>query len=263
MTTDKEKTQAQKNSSVSKGEVITSHSGKIGVIEFFHPKANSLPSNLLKEIALQITHFSKNPEISVIHLKSRGIKAFCAGASFDELVCLDTLDEATDYFMGFAGIILAMRESSKIIVTTVQGKGVGGAVGLIAAADYVIGDSGAMVRLSELNIGIAPFVISEPILRRIGERNFSALSLDTEWRDARWCLQTGLFSKVSDNLLEDEKKLFLTLEKANSRALRELKEIFWSNAGNLPALLKTRAKLSAECLLTPQVQDIIKDLLSS
>ena len=174
------------------GTVSVSAANKIAAITFSHPKGNSLPGNLLRELAASIDDAGKDPGIRAIVLQSAGEKTFCAGASFDELVTLKTLDEGKAFFMGFARVILAMKNCPKCIVTRVRGKAVGGALGIIAASDHVLAHGSASVRLSELSLGIGPFVIAPALGRKIGLKALTELSVSTEWRDAGWAERCGL-----------------------------------------------------------------------
>jgi methylglutaconyl-CoA hydratase len=218
-------------------------SAGIGQIEFFHEKANSLPLNLLDDLAKAFKTLSLDNEVKIITLKSSGTGAFCAGASFEQLKTLKNKKEATRYFMGFGEVIYNMIRSKKLILTAVQGKAVGGGLGLIAASDYVFAAREAAVKLSEVSLGIGPFVISEPIIRRIGMGHFAALTLDTEWRDSHWCLNVGLFSRVlaeKGDLLESEINDFaFKLAPGNLKSYQHLKKIFWQDIGfNFKKLLE-------------------------
>ncbi len=245
------------------GAVIAVVQSGVGIVEFFHPKANSLPSNLLQQMATHINEFSENDSVKIIKLCSKGDGAFCAGASFDELRALQEQTAATQYFMGFAHVMLAMKSSPKLIVTAVQGKAVGGALGLIASSDYVVATQAASIRLSELALGLGAFVISEPIIRKIGVGHFSALSLDTEWRDADWGSSVGLFSKVVRDHKELDKTtntLLADLAKGHDKALKLMKQVIWEESNNLEKRIKERAAYSGELALTDWVQKKLKSL---
>ncbi|MCB0321115.1 MAG: enoyl-CoA hydratase/isomerase family protein [Bdellovibrionales bacterium] len=233
----------------------------IGVIEFYHPKANSLPSSLLHQLGDRIEEFGAHQDVRAVLLCSDGNGAFCAGASFDELRNLSSPAEAEEYFMGFAKVILAIRNSKSLVVTRVQGKAVGGALGVIAVSDYVFASSAASVRLSELAIGLGAFVISEPIIRKIGIGHFSHMCLDTEWRTATWCEQVGLYSKVAEDreTLDAEIQSFLdSLVRGHHAAQRKLKELFWASDPPWAELLRERAKFSGSLALTDWVQQKLR-----
>lgn len=224
----------------------------IGEICFSHPKANSLPGELLKKLAQSILDFGKHRDIKVILIKSEGVGAFCAGASFEEFEQLTKQEDAEKYFSGFAKVILAIKNTEKIVIARVQGKAVGGGVGLIAACDYVFACQDAAVRLTELSLGIGPFVIGPAIERKIGKSFYTAMSLDCNWREANWSLEKGLFSSVAQTVQEMDSKIeeFLAqLKKANFLALLQLKKVFWEGTENWEALLQARAKNTADCLL--------------
>lgn len=216
----------------------------IASVQFYHPKANSFP---LKQLVDLENALIKARESEVIVLSSVGEGAFCAGASFEELQCLDTMEDATNFFLGFGRVMRAMIESPSPVICRVQGKAVGGALGLIAASDYVFATPEASVKLSELDIGIGPFVIS-PFLRfKMGHAAFFQMSLDRLWYSSEWAEQRGLYSQVTDQL--DSKVLAFANSLKNTRAC-ELKTLFWSdfscNDAQMQGLAQTSARLWLE-----------------
>ena len=210
-------------------------------IEFFHPQSNSLPGALLQELAAAIRDAGKNTDCRLILLRSQGQKAFCAGASFDELSQLKNEQEGLQFFSGFAEVINAMRTCGKIIVGRIHGKCVGGGVGLAAAVDYALATEEAAVKLSELAVGIGPFVVGPAVERKIGLSAFSQLALDaTGWRSANWAHERGLFAELyADTIGLDEGINHLVTQLLNSsqEALRALKTVFWSGTDHWDQLL--------------------------
>lgn len=248
------------------GSVKLSISEGIGVAEFFHPKGNSLPKILLEKLASTIEEAGKNDLIKVIILKSSGEGAFCAGASFDELAEIKSFQEGTAFFSGFAKVILAMKNCPKFILSRVQGKAVGGGVGIIAASDYAFATEQASIKLSELNLGIAPFVIAPVVERKIGVSSLSTLSINaSEWRSSRWAEQKGLYNQVFEN--QDEldvelEKLANRLSKTSPEAMKELKTVLWKGIDQLEETLEERAKLSGKLALSSFTKHFIKDFKS-
>ena len=243
------------------GHVISTIENQIGIIEFGHPLSNSLPGNILNKLALTITELSKNENCKVILLKSAGDRAFCAGASFDELVAIKDLEEGRIFFSGFAKVINACRTSQKIIVARIQGKAVGGGVGIAASADYVFATKHSAVKLSELAIGIGPFVVGPAVQRKIGLSAMSELAIDaTQWRSAEWAQNKGLYSSVSESSeIMDEKinELIQKLANSNPDAMRELKEIFWAGTEDWDELLARRAEISGRLVLSEFTRNAI------
>ncbi|MGB3149940.1 MAG: enoyl-CoA hydratase/isomerase family protein, partial [Maribacter sp.] len=183
------------------GSLYAKTDGKVAIVEFGHPASNSFTAELLDRLTKELNKLSENDSVSVIVLKSEGDSAFCAGASFDELMAVSNQEESKIFFSGFAHVINAMRKCTKVIVGRVQGKIVGGGVGLAAACDYVFATEASALRLSELSIGIAPLVIAPAVERKIGTAAISELSLaPTEWKNAYWAKEKGLFSKVFDDI---------------------------------------------------------------
>ncbi|SMC41284.1 enoyl-CoA hydratase/isomerase family protein [Cellulophaga tyrosinoxydans] len=236
------------------GSLFTNIQDSIATIEFGHPASNSFVSELLDRLAKEFDKLSENPNVTVIILKSEGEKAFCAGASFDELVAVTTLEEGKVFFSGFAKVINAMRKCKKIIVGRVQGKTVGGGVGLAAACDYVFASEAASIRLSELTIGIAPFVIAPAVSRKIGVAGMSELSLNpTAWKNAYWAQEKGLFSQVFDSINELDKELDLftnNLSSYNPQALEDWKKVLWENTDHWDTLLLERAAITGRLALS-------------
>ena len=236
------------------GSLFTSIVNKIATIEFGHPASNSFPSVLLDRLTKELEKVSKNDAVSIIILKSEGEKAFCAGASFDELIAIDTLEDGKKFFSGFANVINAMRTCSKLIIGSVQGKTVGGGVGLAAACDYVLATESASIKLSELTIGIGPFVIEPAVTRKIGVAGFAELTLAaTEWKNAYWAKEKGLFATVFETqkeLREETQNLAEKLASYNPNALAELKKTLWKGTGNWNDLLIERAEVSGKLVLS-------------
>jgi methylglutaconyl-CoA hydratase len=243
------------------GIVKTSSADGILTIEFSHPKGNCMPGSSLRELSKHIDQAAKDITTRAIILRSTGDSVFCSGASFDELLQVKTNQESEEFFGGFALVIKSMRNCPKPIITRVQGKAIGGGVGIIAASDYVVGLHSASARLSELSLGFGPFIIGPVVERRIGKANFQSMTLDTEWRDGKWCLQTGLFSKVSESISEldiEIQKIARTLADSNPAAFWELKEIFWNDIPNLSELLDKRVKITGSLVLSDFVREKVK-----
>lgn len=230
----------------------TVHQG-IATIEFFHPKGNSLPSSMLRDLAAQIRQAGTDGETRVIVLRSGGTGAFCGGASFDEMKALRTEEEGLAYFSGFAHVINAMRTSPKLIVARVHGRVVGGGVGLVAAVDYALASEQADIRLSELSIGFGPYVIAPALERRMGLSAYSHLTIDsTVGRQAAWAHKKGLYAELhpdTEALDEAVRRLSEFLAHANPEAMAELKRIFWNGTEHWDTLLTERAAISARVAL--------------
>lgn len=226
----------------------------IATLEFFHRAGNSLPSDLLNKLEAAIKELSENNEVRIIILKSDGDKTFCAGASLDELLRVSNFEEGKQFFMGFANVINAMRTCSKLIIGRVQGKAVGGGVGLIAACDYCFATIPASIKLSELSVGIGPFVIAPVLVRKMGVAAFSELSLlPKSWKNAYWAKEKGLYADVFDSVEKMDKEIdFLTMElsKYNPESLKELKKEFWKSCENWNVLLEEQAEISGQLVLS-------------
>ncbi|MFM7511211.1 MAG: enoyl-CoA hydratase/isomerase family protein [Bacteroidota bacterium] len=223
-------------------------------IEFFHPQSNSLPGVLLQELAAAIRAAGTNADCRLLLLRSQGQKAFCAGASFDELSQLKNQEEGLQFFSGFAEVINAMRTCGKIIIGRIHGKCVGGGVGLAAAVDYALATEEAAVKLSELAVGIGPFVVGPAVERKIGLSAFSQLALDaTGWRSANWAHERGLFAELyadTNGLDEGINRLVSQLLNSSEQALRALKTVFWQNTEHWDQLLMERAAISGKLILS-------------
>lgn len=236
------------------GTISIDIKGKTAFISFFHPASNSFPSLQLQKLSDAFYDLGKNKEISLIVLKSEGEGAFCAGASFDELLAVSNLEEGNRFFSGFANVINAMRKCPKLIIGRIQGKAVGGGVGLISACDFVFATKNAAVKLSEIAIGIGPFVIEPAVSRKIGKMPMAEMTLQpTEWRSAEWAFQNKLYNKTVETIEELDKEVenyIYQLENYNSEALFEMKKVLWEGTENWDHLLYERAAISGRLVLS-------------
>jgi methylglutaconyl-CoA hydratase len=235
------------------GEVHVAIAAGIATVRFSHPKSNSLPAALLAKLASEIRRLSTTSDAQVIILRSGDSGPFCAGASFDELKSIRDAAAGKEFFMGFARVILAMIRCPKVIIARVHGKTVGGGVGLVAASDYAMAVESASLRLSELAVGIGPFVVGPAIEKKIGLGGFSALAIDAEWRNARWAEEFGLYSRVFDsvNALDSGLDAFARkVVKSNPEALAQLKKVFWQGTEHWDELLEARAEMSGRLVLS-------------
>jgi methylglutaconyl-CoA hydratase len=232
----------------------------ITTIEFFHPQSNSLPGKILDALTQEI-HYAGTHDSKVVILRSGGEGAFCAGASFDELVAVQNEKQGLEFFSGFANAINAMRKCKKLIIGRIHGKCVGGGVGLAAAVDYAIAVKSTEVKLSELAIGIGPFIIGPAVERKIGISAFSQLAIDaTLWRNADWAKKKGLFAEVHESVSDmDESidRLANALAHSNPEAMAEMKSIFWKGTENWDTLLKERAAISGRLILSDFTKNAI------
>ena len=242
------------------GSVDVTVAEGIATVRFTHPKGNSLPAVLLARLASEIRRVGAADDVRVIVLRSGETGPFCAGASFEELKGIRDAAGGKEFFMGFARVILAMTRCPKIIVARVHGKTVGGGVGLVAASDYTMAVETASVRLSELAIGIGPFVVGPVIERKIGLGGFGAMAIDADWRSARWAEEFGLYSKVFDsvNALDSGLDSFSRkLARSNPQALAQLKAIFWQGTGDWERLLEARAEMSGSLVTSEFTRNAI------
>jgi methylglutaconyl-CoA hydratase len=238
----------------------------IATVEFFHPASNSLPSAILRDLAKTINDLGTDNRIKVIILQSAGDKAFCAGASFDELVAINDEAGGLAFFSGFAHVINAMRKCHKFVIARVHGKAVGGGVGLAAAADYTIAKDDAAVKLSELAVGIGPFVVGPAVERKVGLSAFSQLTIDaTEWRSAEWAKKHGLYAELHNSIedLDDAvNTLAQKLSHSNPEAIAQLKKVFWHGTEHWDTLLTERAAISGKLVLSEFTRNAIQSFKS-
>lgn len=245
------------------GYVKTEFHKGIATIEFSHPQSNSLPGILLEQLAQAIHSVGNDNETNVIVIRSTGDKAFCAGASFEELSAIKNKNEGIEFFSGFANVINAMRICPKIIIGRIQGKCVGGGVGIAAAVDYAIAAEGADVKLSELAIGIGPFVVGPAVERKIGLSGYTQLAIDaTQWRNADWARKKGLYAELHptiEGMDESIERLAYSLVHSSPAAIEELKKVFWKGTEHWDKLLLERAAISGKLVLS----DFTKNALAS
>jgi len=243
------------------GHILSSLTNGIATITFFHPQSNSMPGSLLRKLAEEITKAGNNKEAKVIILKSEGDKAFCAGASFDELIAIKDLETGKLFFSGFSMVINAIRKAPKFVIARVQGKAVGGGVGLACAADYAIAVEHAAVKLSELAVGIGPFVVGPAVERKLGTASFAALAINaTEWQTAQWAKERGMYTAIYKTTTELDKeidRLAKTLATSNPEAMLEIKKIAWTGTDHWDTLLLERAEISGRLVLSEFTKNAI------
>lgn len=233
----------------------------IATVTFSHPKSNSLPSALLTRLAKEIGTLAANSGIKAIVLRSEGDKAFCAGASFDEMKAVTDAPTGKEFFSGFARVILAMTRAPQFVVARIQGKVTGGGVGLVAASDYSLAVSGASLKLSELAVGLGPFVIGPVVERKVGRGPFAAMSIDADWRDAAWAERHGLYSRVFDGVKDMDaalEKLVQFLASTNPEAIKQLKQVLWSDTADWEHVLDRRAAISGALALSAHTRAAIE-----
>jgi methylglutaconyl-CoA hydratase len=244
------------------GTVHTDFKDGIATITFFHPQSNSLPGDLLRKLASEISAAGKKSDTKVIILRSEGEKAFCAGASFDELISIKNFEEGKKFFSGFALVINAIRKVPQFVIARVQGKAVGGGVGLASAADYTLAVDNASVKLSELALGIGPFVVGPAVERKIGKAAFATLTINaSEWHNAEWARQHGLYAQTFSSVEEMDKaieKLTAQLSQGNPEAMHELKKNFWEGTQHWDVLLAQRAEISGRLVLSEYTHNAIE-----
>lgn len=233
----------------------------VATITFFHPLSNSLPGKVLEKLAQTITEMGKNDAVKVIILQSEGEKAFCAGASFDELIAIEDLEVGKIFFSGFANVINAARKCPKLIIGRVQGKAVGGGVGMASAVDFCYATKEAFVKLSELAVGIGPFVVGPAVERKVGTSAMSMMAINaTEWYDAEWAREKGLYAETFETIEAMDKAIEVLAEKlanSNPEAMSMLKGIFWQGTEHWDTLLSERAAMSGKLVLSDFTKNAI------
>ena len=226
----------------------------IGTIEFYHPQSNSMPGVQLRNLAAEIEKLGNDDDVKVIVLKSAGEKTFCAGASFDELISIKDRETGLEFFSGFAAVINAMRKAPKFVLARIQGKAVGGGVGIASAADYTFATEFASVKLSELAVGIGPFVVGPAVERKVGNSAFTQMAINaTEFQSAQWAKEKGLYAEVFANAVEMDESIQILAEKlakSSPDAMKNLKRVSWEGTENWDELLIERAKISGELVLS-------------
>lgn len=235
------------------GKVSADFRDGVASIRFQHPKGNSLPASLLRRLADEVTRLGEDDATRIIILRSEGAGSFCGGAAFEELTRISNANEGKEFFMGFARLILAMRACPKFIISRVHGRVVGGGVGIVAASDYAMATANAAVKLSELALGIGPFVVGPVIQRKVGLGAFTTMAVDTEFHDAAWAARCGLYSRVYDSIDELDSclgSLAHRLAASNPDAMARMKAVFWEGTEHWPPLLEERAEMSGSLVLS-------------
>jgi methylglutaconyl-CoA hydratase len=250
------------STTIQAGQVAYHVENGVGTISFYHPAHNSMPSALLQILTETIEQASQDADCRVLILKSAGERTFCAGASFDELAAIHDFQTGQRFFMGFAKVVNALRKCNKLVIGRVQGKAVGGGVGIAAACDYCLATEEAAIKLSELAVGIGPFVIGPAVERKMGLSAFSQLAINaTEWHSAQWALAQGLYAGVYSSIAELDLAVHALAEKlaqSSPEAMRELKNILWQNTQHWDTLLEERAGISGRLVLGEYAKRAIK-----
>lgn len=255
------------NEAVNLGGVEVTIDGRgLATVEFSHPLSNSLPGKVLAQLSNTITTLGENDQVKLLILKSSGERAFCAGASFDELISIEDLDTGKVFFSGFANVINAMRKCPKLILGRVQGKAVGGGVGLASSVDYCFATKHAAVKLSELAVGIGPFVVGPAVARKLGLAGMSDLAINaTEWRTAEWAATHGLYNDIFESVQEMDKAMEALASKllsSSTEAMKGLKRVFWEGTEHWDELLAERAAVSGELILSQEAKNAINKFKS-
>lgn len=240
--------------------VTSEFKNHIAEITFGTPKSNSLPGHILEQLAQTILDESAKDEVNAILLKSAGDKAFCAGASFDELLEIEELETSTKFFGGFAKVLNAMRTCGKIVVVRVQGKTTGGGVGIACGADYCFATKDSALALTEINLGIGPFVIGPYVERKIGKSQFAAMAIDADFRSAAWAQQHNIYHHVSPTIAEMDTEIeqfMKTLAGRSSEALALIKKVSWEGTENFNELMPARIHMSASLILEDSAKQSI------
>jgi methylglutaconyl-CoA hydratase len=236
------------------GKITSTIQNGIGTITFFHPQSNSMPGAQLRNLATEIEKLGNDDNVKVIVLQSEGDKTFCAGASFDELISIKDIETGLKFFSGFAMVINAMRKAPKFVIARIQGKAVGGGVGIAASADYTFAVDSASIKLSELAVGIGPFVVGPAVERKVGASAFCQLTINsTEWQTAQWAKEKGLYAEVFSTTEEMDKGIATLADKlanSNPEAMMMLKKVMWEGTENWDILLIERAKMSGTLVLS-------------
>jgi methylglutaconyl-CoA hydratase len=248
------------------GVEVTIDSRGLATVEFYHPLSNSLPGKVLSQLSNTIIALGENDQVKVLVLKSSGERAFCAGASFDELISIEDLDTGKVFFSGFANVINAMRKCPKLILGRIQGKAVGGGVGLASSVDYCFATKHAAVKLSELAVGIGPFVVGPAVARKLGLAGMSDLAINaTEWRSAEWAATHGLYNDIFESAQEMDDALEALASKllsSSTEAMKGLKRVFWEGTEHWDELLAERAAVSGELILSQEAKTAINKFKS-
>jgi methylglutaconyl-CoA hydratase len=243
------------------GSVSLNVANGVATVKFFHPQSNSLPGILLEDLARHIEEAGERKDVQVIVLCSEGDKTFCAGASFDELASITSIEQGRKFFSGFAKVINAMRKAPVFIIARVQGKAVGGGVGLACAADYTLATTQSSIKLSELAVGIGPFVVGPAVERKAGKSAFTHLTINAaQWQTSEWALSKGIYNSIYISIEELDKAvgaLAQTLSASNPEAMQMLKKIMWEDAADWDQLLPERAEMSGRLVLSDFTKNAI------
>ncbi|MEM1002541.1 MAG: enoyl-CoA hydratase-related protein, partial [Bacteroidota bacterium] len=181
---------------------------------------------------------------------------------FKELININDESTGKVFFSGFANVINAMRKCPKFIIGRIQGKTVGGGVGLASSTDYCMASKFAAIKLSELNVGIGPFVVGPAVQRKLGVSGMSQIAIDANsFYSAEWAKNKGLYAQVFESTGELDvgvKSFAEHLATYNPEAMREMKAMFWKGTEDWDDLLAKRAAISGRLVLSDFTKETLK-----
>src|SRR5690606_24134115 len=134
--------------------------------------------------------------------------------------------------------------------------------GLVAASDYAVATDKAEVKLSELAVGIGPFVVGPAVARKVGMAAFSALAINaTGWQTAAWAREKGLYTEVVEGTEALDKAVHALAERlsrSSPEAMAALKQIIWEGTEHWEELLTERAAVSGRLVLSDFTREAIR-----
>jgi methylglutaconyl-CoA hydratase len=187
---------------------------------------NALNLQMIREITRSIEELNSDPEIRLIIFRSEE-SYFCAGADLAWMQAGVKLskDQLIKEGLEFARLFRVIHESAAITISAVRGRVPGGAVGLLAASDFVVAEAPVTLSFPELKLGLIPAVIGPYVLRKAGYSRTSDWMMTGRPVGAAEARQAGLIHRICEEgrLGECTEALVDELLSGGEQALRGVK----------------------------------------
>jgi enoyl-CoA hydratase/carnithine racemase len=204
-------------------------------------KRNALDAALCRALVEAIDHASRDHSIGAVLVSANG-KAFCAGMDLNEIAT----GEATHQINAVQEqLFTIVARVEKPIVAAVQGAALGGGTGLVANCHVAVASPEATFGLTEIRIGLWPFLVFRAISAALGERRTIELALTGRIFPASEALQLGLIHHVADDPLARAGEIARGLAEACPTAiqsglsfLQQVRGLGWDKAGDVARLVR-------------------------
>lgn len=198
-------------------DLLQSHlSGRVLRLVLNRPeKRNALNAALCRELVDAVSRGNRDPHVGVIVIAGSG-ECFCAGMDIGEVqeIRPETIGNVHEQLFTMSARL------SKPLIAEVNGPAYGGGVGLVANCHIVIASERAKFGLTEIRLGLWPFLVFRAVSVALGERRAVELALTGRIFDVQEAKQMGLVQEVSDDLPKRVAELAAQLAEGSPSAIR-------------------------------------------